>query len=66
MTNREQLGWSFQHGDYADEDLAEILIDFMWAINAVPADKKGIEMWLGLECDKENNWGILPAEEEDG
>ena len=63
MTNREQLSFALGFGDYENRDVADILSDFMWAVDSVPPDKKDIEKWLGLECDENNNWGVLDSEE---
>ena len=65
MTNKDSLLLELNYAE-DDRDIAEALIQFMWAVDAVPADKENVVKWLSLECNKEtNNWGVLPEKEQE-
>lgn len=62
MTNREQVTFSFEFGDYDNRNIAEIVSDMLDAIGVYidSEEQARLEKWLGLQCDPEtNNWGIL-------
>ncbi|MDY3078844.1 MAG: hypothetical protein SOR56_01305 [Oscillospiraceae bacterium] len=62
MTNREQVTFSFEFGDYDNRNIAEIVSDMLDAIGVYidSEEQARLEKWLGLHCDPEtNNWGIL-------
>ena len=62
MTNREQVTFSFEFGDYDNRNIAEIVSDMLDAIGVYidSEEQARLEKWLGLHCDPEtNNWGSL-------
>ena len=62
MTNREQVTFSFEFGDYDNRNIADIVSDMLDAIGVYidSEEQARLEKWLGLHCDPEtNNWGIL-------
>lgn len=66
MTNREQIAWAFGFGDYDDFDIADIVSDMLNAAVGyyLLADERDrVKKWLGLQCDEDNNWGVLGEEE---
>lgn len=67
MTNREQVAWTFGYREYLSREVAETIRNMLGAIGAY-LDGEQFERlteWLDLECDEDNNWGILEWEEED-
>lgn len=68
MTNREQLAFALSFSDYDNREVADILSDFADAVGgSLYFERKNIEKWLGLECEKEtNNWGELNLDNESG
>ena len=63
MTNREQVAWALGFGDYDTRNVAEIIADMMGAIGGfMDRDER---QRLDLSCDENNNWGVLPDENEE-
>lgn len=64
MTNREKLTGFLQLPEYSNAVIADILADICEECG-IPAyfDRNNIEKWLGLKCDKDNNWGELYEDE---
>jgi len=67
MTNREQVAWAMGFGDYDTRNVAEIIADMMGAIGVFmdSDERQRLEKWLDLSCDENNNWGVLPDENEE-
>lgn len=66
MTNREQIAWALRSEIYSNRDIADIVSDMLDAADAAflgTEDRKRIEKWMGLQCDEDNNWGVLEGEE---
>lgn len=68
MTNREQIAWALSFSDYEDSDVAKIISEMLDATNIAYMDSKEIKRlsdWMGLDCDKYNNLGVLPEFEDE-
>lgn len=62
MSNREQLAWCIDFGDYENSDVARIIADMLDSIGVYMdgQQQERLKKWLGLNCDNEtNNWGEL-------